>query len=101
MSESDTDKALAAEERTEEARSLVRRARTATRRKYNCCWFSTACTLSPVGCLGENLVLVQRQGFWGSHEEIVPNRPTTSNHPVGINVVKISLSGRYERYIAL
>ena len=34
MSESDTDKALAAEERTEEARSFVRRVRTATRRKY-------------------------------------------------------------------
>ena len=34
MSESDTDKALAAEERTEEARFFVRRVRTATRRKY-------------------------------------------------------------------
>ena len=34
MSQSDTDKALVAEERTEEARSFVRRVRVATRRKY-------------------------------------------------------------------
>ena len=34
MSQSDTAKALAAEERTEEARSFVRRVRAATRRKY-------------------------------------------------------------------
>ena len=34
MSQSDTDKALAAEERTEEARFFVRRVRAATRRKY-------------------------------------------------------------------
>ena len=34
MSESDTDKALAAEERTDETRSFVRRVRAATRRKY-------------------------------------------------------------------
>ena len=34
MSQSDRDKALAAEERTEEARSFVRRVRAATRRKY-------------------------------------------------------------------
>ena len=34
MSQSDSDKALAAEERTEETRSFVRRVRAATRRKY-------------------------------------------------------------------
>ena len=34
MSQTETAKALAAEERTEEARSFVRRVRTATRRKY-------------------------------------------------------------------
>ena len=34
MSPSETDKALAAEERTEETRSFVRRVRAATRRKY-------------------------------------------------------------------
>ena len=34
MSQTDTDKALAAEECTEEARSFVRRVRTASRRKY-------------------------------------------------------------------
>jgi len=34
VSQSDTDKALAAEERTEEARFFVRRVRAATRRKY-------------------------------------------------------------------
>ena len=34
MSQTDTTKAVAAEERTEEARSFVRRVRTATRRKY-------------------------------------------------------------------
>ena len=34
MSQSDTDKSLAAEERTEEARSFVRRVRAAARRKY-------------------------------------------------------------------
>ena len=34
MSQADTDKALAAEERTEEARAFVRRVRAATRRKY-------------------------------------------------------------------
>ena len=34
MSPSETGKALAAEERTEEARSFLRRVRTATRRKY-------------------------------------------------------------------
>ena len=34
MSQSDTDKTLAAEEHTEEARSFVRRVRAATRRKY-------------------------------------------------------------------
>ncbi len=35
MSQSDTDKALAAEERSEETRSFVRRVRSATRRKYS------------------------------------------------------------------
>ena len=34
MSQSDSDKALAAEERTEENRSFAIRVRTATRRKY-------------------------------------------------------------------
>ena len=34
MSQTETAKAVAAEERTEEARSFVRRVRTATRRKY-------------------------------------------------------------------
>ena len=34
MSQSDSDKALAAEERTEETRSFVIRVRTDTRRKY-------------------------------------------------------------------
>ena len=34
MSQTETIKAVAAEERTEEARSFVRRVRTATRRKY-------------------------------------------------------------------
>ena len=34
MSQTETGKAMAAEERTEEARSFVRRVRTATRRKY-------------------------------------------------------------------
>ena len=34
MSQTDTDKGKAAEERTEEARSFVRRVRMATRRKY-------------------------------------------------------------------
>ena len=34
MSQTETAKAMAAEERTEEARSFVRRVRTATRRKY-------------------------------------------------------------------
>ena len=34
MSQTETGKAVAAEERTEEARSFVRRVRTATRRKY-------------------------------------------------------------------
>ena len=34
MSQSDTDKTLAAEERSEETRSVVRRVRSATRRKY-------------------------------------------------------------------
>ena len=34
MSQTETAKALAAEERTEETRSFVRRVRTATRRKY-------------------------------------------------------------------
>ena len=34
MSQSDTDKTLAAEERSEETRSFVRRVRSATRRKY-------------------------------------------------------------------
>ena len=34
MSQSDSDKTLAAEERTEETRSFVRRVRAATRRKY-------------------------------------------------------------------
>ena len=34
MSQTEIEKALAAEERTEEARSFVRRVRTATRRKY-------------------------------------------------------------------
>ncbi len=35
MSQTDTDKAVVAEERTEEARSSVRRVRTATRRRYS------------------------------------------------------------------
>ena len=35
MSQSDTDKALAAEERSEETRSFVRRVRSATPRKYS------------------------------------------------------------------
>ena len=35
MSQSDTDKTLAAEERSEETRSFVRRVRSATRRKYS------------------------------------------------------------------
>ena len=35
MSQTDTDKAVVAEERTEEARSFVRRVRTATRRRYS------------------------------------------------------------------
>ena len=35
MSQSDTDKTLAAEERSEEIRSFVRRVRSATRRKYS------------------------------------------------------------------
>jgi transposase-like protein len=35
LSQSDTDKALAAEERSEETRSFVRRVRSATRRKYS------------------------------------------------------------------
>ncbi len=34
MSQTETAKAVTAEERTEEARSFVRRVRTATRRKY-------------------------------------------------------------------
>ena len=34
MSHSDSDKALAAEERSQETRSFVRRVRSATRRKY-------------------------------------------------------------------
>ena len=34
MSQTETGKAVAAEERTEEARSFIRRVRTATRRKY-------------------------------------------------------------------
>ena len=35
MSQSDSDKALAAEERSQHARSFVRRVRSATRRKYS------------------------------------------------------------------
>ena len=35
MSQSDTDKTMAAEERSEETRSFVRRVRSATRRKYS------------------------------------------------------------------
>jgi hypothetical protein len=35
LSQSDTDKTLAAEERNEETRSFVRRVRSATRRKYS------------------------------------------------------------------
>jgi len=35
LSQSDTDKTLAAEERSEETRSFVRRVRSATRRKYS------------------------------------------------------------------
>ena len=35
MAQTDTDKAVVAEERTEEARSFVRRVRTATRRRYS------------------------------------------------------------------
>ena len=35
MSQSDTDKTLVAEERSEETRSFVRRVRSATRRKYS------------------------------------------------------------------
>ncbi len=35
MSQSDTDKALAAEERSQETKSLVRRVRTVTRRRYS------------------------------------------------------------------
>ena len=35
MSQSDTDKTLAAEERSEETRSFVRRVRSVTRRKYS------------------------------------------------------------------
>ena len=34
MSQTDTDKRKAAKERTEEARSFIRRVRTATRRRY-------------------------------------------------------------------
>ena len=59
MSQPDTDKALAAEERTEEVRSFVRTVRTATRRKCR----AHCPTIGNEGC-SRSTISRRRPGSW-------------------------------------